>query len=668
MSGIKGLQDGIQIETITNTKPALQRLESIKKLCDYIGNNGLKSSDAIKFIILPNGNVKCLAKIFIPARTHLIHLPAALDMKPSSLMKEIITSSSIRIETKELNDSADKFERDFNWTNDEGVQKDFFSRNVEFIMCILCMMKIVKDRTDDTITNTTTTTGSIGSTGASSSTTNSSANSNNSNSSSNGTYSNSSGVTGLMKVFKLYWKTIPEKMNTVLYDWADEELIHLKASSLRACIPDMKRFGKEIYQQVVKPFTDKYSSIFGNNLTFKQFIQISGVIWSRSFGESGLLPVIDLINGITNSRHNCELEGIIIPSSRGEYHPTHVVESTTDINAGDEILLEYAQCGNGDYLLAYNHIPMDRGVVLDNEKTDITLFMAKFFNAQLMLLHRNSPGLRKKKMKFMYENLELPDTMVLSAEEIKAEPTIVRSIRQMLLFLLLDETQTRQTLATTRIKGQYNVDDLVELFLVMIESNLGVPNVRELDNKLKQIAAAPVLVSTAKHNQDSTKVNGDNSKRDGDNKSTDNDLETKGTDGEDVVEYDDMVDHYDREQSAIFLLFSEWLATETLIELFIETLPPNQHFAAWDKMRSHLVSDKLAKIYNRHEKAMKERNMTLIPNCCMWCGSTGRLSTCSRCKQAFYCSGDCQKRHWKYHKRRGCEKKDPECSDSDDDY
>ena len=36
---------------------------------------------------------------------------------------------------------------------------------------------------------------------------------------------------------------------------------------------------------------------------------------------------------------------------------------------------------------------------------------------------------------------------------------------------------------------------------------------------------------------------------------------------------------------------------------------------------------------------------------CSGCGAHGKLSTCSRCHAAAYCSRTCQSQHWKVHKR-----------------
>ena len=43
---------------------------------------------------------------------------------------------------------------------------------------------------------------------------------------------------------------------------------------------------------------------------------------------------------------------------------------------------------------------------------------------------------------------------------------------------------------------------------------------------------------------------------------------------------------------------------------------------------------------------------------CAKCGKPGAANTCGRCKQAKYCSQDCQRAHWKEHKQ-SCNKKKP---------
>mmetsp|Transcript_12145 Transcript_12145/g.14126 ORF Transcript_12145/g.14126 Transcript_12145/m.14126 type:complete len:578 (+) Transcript_12145:128-1861(+) len=61
----------------------------------------------------------------------------------------------------------------------------------------------------------------------------------------------------------------------------------------------------------------------------------------------------------------------------------------------------------------------------------------------------------------------------------------------------------------------------------------------------------------------------------------------------------------------------------------------------------NMVSD-MAKLFRKHgtKQSMDKRNTCIL---CGKCNDT--LSTCSRCKSVTYCSVECQKKHWKEHKK-----------------
>lgn len=50
---------------------------------------------------------------------------------------------------------------------------------------------------------------------------------------------------------------------------------------------------------------------------------------------------------------------------------------------------------------------------------------------------------------------------------------------------------------------------------------------------------------------------------------------------------------------------------------------------------------------------------------CMQCNKSSRLLTCTRCQVMYYCDADCQRRHWKSHKRDCLAVKDQQRKDGD---
>ena len=71
---------------------------------------------------------------------------------------------------------------------------------------------------------------------------------------------------------------------------------------------------------------------------------------------------------------------------------------------------------------------------------------------------------------------------------------------------------------------------------------------------------------------------------------------------------------------------------------------PSNRSATTTQHRHPIVKDK-----KETNKGKKTLWVTVFK--CFYCGEHGhKLPTCGQCSQAYYCSADCQRKHWKKHK------------------
>lgn len=555
---------------------AQARHQAIEKLIQWGKTCGIMSRDSISFHIDEEGHVRCVATRFIPARKHILHVPFVFDLSFSTL-KTLVHPDKAWVGWTELKTKIKRFEESFRWNPFNYDHKDYFSNNVLLAVSMLGLLnKVDKEPSGSVQANF------------------------------------------IMQTFQLYWKAVRQDVGNVLFDWTPAEMACLSGSSFHDCLADARRFGEELYEQVVQPFTSHHTDLFGDGISLSLYLKINSIILTQSFGsgkkkKSSLLPIIDLVNGKPNDMHNCTLENCAIQKEvNGEFIKFHVLETVCDIYAGEEIILEYAQVGNGEYLLNYNHIPLDPEVIMNNQKTEIYLDLSEFLEMELLRMHPNTPAIRKMKRDHVYGFFNLPQHIPITMEDLfSSEYSCIPSIRQVLIFIQFDEVDASKAIKTSRIKSQLNPHQLhylFHLFLKFIECSLGVPKVelyRSLIGKPLPdyvLSAMPTGSSSADLSQNM--------------------------------------------KSAIFLQMSERLVVEVMINRFINLFPENFHDLGYSIMRDHLVSTEINTILEELCRPIIVARATQ----CLVCGSSQNVSKCSRCRLAFYCSAACQKEHWPHHR------------------
>lgn len=590
------------------------RKEAVESLISWGSACGVLSRDSAKFIIGENGRIRCVANRFIPANKHILHVPFRMDLSFASLKTEVHADKSW-IGWSDLKARVKVFEETFRWNPYNYEQKDYFSKNVLLAVCIIGIVH----KTNGTIRSGNSPKNDCDATP-------------NTVSSGDGLENNESFI---IQTFRHYWRALPKEVGNVLYNWKPVELACLQGSSFSNCLPDARRFGEELFHKVIQPFIHQNKELFGTNLvSLDDYFYINSVILTQSFGtgkkeKSALLPIIDLVNGKPNDMHNCTLENCAIQKEiNGEFIKFHVLESFCDIHAGDEIFLEYAQVGNGDYLMTYNHIPLDPEMIMNNQKTDVFLDLAEFLETELLRMHPNHPNIRLMKRQHVYGFFNLPKTIPITMEDLfSQEYSCIPSIRQVLIFLQFDEADAMKAIKTSRIKSQlspHQLHYLFHLFLKFIECSLQKPNIA-LFRGLLNPKSLPQHVLNAVNMQ----VCG------GTITTTSNNTLTT------ISELTPNM------KSAIFLQMSERLVVEVMINRFIHLFPESFRELGYSIMGEHLVSTEINGVLEELCKPIIAQRTSH----CFVCGSSNNVSKCSRCRRAYYCSANCQKEHWSFHKQ-----------------
>jgi hypothetical protein len=438
---------GIAIEAAfkSDNVEAQRRFDCVTNLTNWAAMCGFLSRDTVKFVVGDDGFVRCRATRFIPAGKHIMHVPFRMDLSFTALKHEIVQEPGSWHGWTDLKSRVKNFECAFHWHPYNSDQKDNFSKNLLMVMTIIGVLKKLNSSPD------------------------------------------LEKESEILKTFSHYWHSLPSSVGSVLLDWTEAELEMLKDTSFFNCLPDAKRFGVEMFQLVVVPFIAQYPDKFGETIDFETFMRINCVVCSRSFSitsnkakffDCKLIPIVDLVNGKTNEQHNCSLENCAIQKDvNGEFVRIHALDSVCDINAGDEIFLEYAQVGNGRYLLSYDIIPLDPDIIMNNQKTDVFLDFGEFLDTELLRMHPNVPAARRMKKSHIYGFFNLPKVIPVSMDDLFcSEYTCVPALRQVLIFLQCNEQDALKAVASSKIKSQFDAGHLFVLFKRFIEVSMGKPD------------------------------------------------------------------------------------------------------------------------------------------------------------------------------------------------
>lgn len=613
---------------------AFTRHNAIEKLIAWGKACGVMSKDSVSFQISEQGHIRCVANRFIPAHKHILHVPFMFDLSFTTLKAEIHSDKTWPAWT-DLKASIKTFEQNFRWSPFNYDHKDYFSNNVLLAVSMLGVLRKLEVESPEVIQNSF-----------------------------------------ILQTFQHYWKAVREDVGNVLFDWSPAELACLEGSSFNDCLADARRFGEEMFEHVVQPFTLQHQDIFGDGISLSLYLKVNSIILTQSFGsgkkkKSSLLPIIDLVNGKPNDMHNCTLENCAIQKEiNGEFIKFHVLETFCDIYAGDEIILEYAQVGNGEYLLNYNHIPMDPEVIMNNQKTEIYLDLSEFLETELLRMHPNAPAIRKMKREHVYGFFNLPQHIPITMEDLfSSEYSCIPSIRQVLIFIQFDEADAAKAIKTSRIKSQLNPHQLhylFHLFLKFIECSLQKPKldlfhallgkpcpeaVRVLmtppsESVISSSSTATTIINSSSEASDRPASSSSSSSSSAVTTAASSSASAVSSSCNSTEPHTAGMGLTTNMKSAVFLQMSERLVVEVMINRFINLFPENFHDLGYSIMRDHLVSTEINSILEELCRPLIAARTTQ----CLVCGSSQNVSKCSRCRLAFYCSAACQKEHWPFHR------------------
>jgi hypothetical protein len=541
---------GIPIDPLPtpSRKIAENRYGALTAFLDWAMHCGL-CSRYVKVVVASNGRTKLLAKRYIHSNSEIIIFPHSLDLTFSTLRNEVFPEKWNGF--NELQALVDGYKSTFDWTENNLTRKDCFSDILVFVACIYGVRRKIQQRKGE--------------------------------------------PSPVLHTFALYWLSLPPYHGSVLHGWSDEEMALLKDTVIYKDLGDSRRFGHGIFEYVFLPFINKYPNYFGDGFVkFSDFMHVCAVVLSLSYDsvehDVKLLPIVDLINRKPTNLHNCSLQGVMIDG-----HVMRTIVTKCAIMAGEELFLEYGHISNSEYLINKHYLPMDRETILHNIKQVVTFNMTKYFNLILRKIHPDSQHLRDAKKSYIFGTTGVPPTLVISEEVLKKFG--IQCLRQVLIFVQSDEQAMKQTIQTQRLKYKVNSFLLFQSFVLLIETQIGRPNVR----LFQAIAKEPEKFS------------------------------------------ENMI-------SAILLQMSERIVVEKFINAFIDLFDDIQLPMALSIMGAHMVAEEISHVLMELEN-MEDRNK---PKMCMICGGIDHVVRCSRCHQALYCGPACQQFHWKAGHKKDC--------------
>ena len=194
--------------------------------------------------------------------------------------------------------------------------------------------------------------------------------------------------------FQLYYEALPAVSGNLFFNWSDDDCRILDALQwFRPAQASAARLFRQIFDGVLSPIFGSEEGVFGS-VTFDDVLRLYSIVSSRSFGcgrECDLIPVFDLVNGISCGAASCHL---CYPAYA--LLPLQVLETLRDIRCGEEILLEYAELPAHLFLMQYDFLPLHPAYVLSNLENETLLHSAAFIDRLTQWRYPTNAALRQQ--------------------------------------------------------------------------------------------------------------------------------------------------------------------------------------------------------------------------------------------------------------------------------
>jgi hypothetical protein len=167
---------------------------------------------------------------------------------------------------------------------------------------------------------------------------------------------------------------------------------------------------RQIFDSALSPIFGSEEGVFGS-VTFDDVLRLHSIVSSRSFGsrdECDLIPIFDLVNGISCGAASCHLRHHAYALSPTEQLPLQVLETLRDIRCGEEILLEYAELPAHLFLMQYDFLPLHPAYVLSNVDNETLLHSAAFIDRLTQWRHPTNAAIRQQLKDHVLARMGMP--------------------------------------------------------------------------------------------------------------------------------------------------------------------------------------------------------------------------------------------------------------------
>jgi hypothetical protein len=560
---------GIVLEQHGKTAICEERFEEIDNLFSWLYQHGTVLSDCIKLVVDKYGNSKILATRFIPCSAIVLQVSSNLDVSYDLLLQDIAPIKKwidlLRVKRDLFLDSRSTVAR---------FHIEETSNNLEFAVVMIGVIQKLR-HTEARVFTTS--------------------------------------------LFEKYLNSLPKDIESLMFSWSPEDLAVISNTSFhRNCNDNVKRLVLELFEEVVLPFANQWPALFVDPIDFELFVRVLSIIQSRGFVGDKFHPVIDLMNGLPVQQHNCATYSTLLDA-----HRVQIAQTTRDIQAGEEVLLSYAQKGNGEYLSTYGYLPLHREVVLNNPCSTVYLNFGQFIQQELLKAYPSSGSIRTQVSTFIKETVRIPDLMGLHLESIVSDLRYVETLKGCLSILLVDEKcWARQNISEVEAARTSRPDAVIRLFVKLLEGNITVIPMASLRTILQQCRAVRMDKKEERSREEYNRAN--------------------------------------RLLSSVLLYIAEMRIVDIMCMNMANSFPPGFLPVALYLMGHLMYNDDLTLLLDEHlalesSSSSSQVSSVIKTSACLTCATCGAKNRscmkCSRCKLVYYCDANCQRKHWNQHKR-----------------